>query len=197
MLRKWRMWILLAGLLLGAAACGGTAPAEAPVQPATTVPTSASADVPAATVAMMPTPTVEEMVEAPTTPPTEQPAAAAIPDRPSAPASPDQYRDDPEALVGATGNPQLVEFFTYWCPTCRALRPMVHGLEAEYWGQVDFVYIDREAEDNQTVTRRFGVRSQPILVLLDPEGNELERWFGYVSEEELRAGIDAYLASAG
>ncbi len=74
---------------------------------------------------------------------------------------------------------------------------MVHGLEAEYWGQVDFVYIDREAVDNQAVTERFGIRSQPILVLLDPDGSELERWFGYVSEEELRAGLDGYLASTG
>ena len=47
-------------------------------------------------------------------PATEVAAVSDIPGRPSAPASPDEYRADPETLVGATGHPQLLEFFTYW-----------------------------------------------------------------------------------
>ncbi len=105
--QKQRFWILLVVLLVGAAACGGTAPTEAP------------ADSPpvAATVAVLPTPTVEELAAPPPEPTVDEAAAgaaAAIPGRPSAPASPDEYRADPGTLVGATGNPQLVEFFTFW-----------------------------------------------------------------------------------
>jgi thioredoxin-like negative regulator of GroEL len=67
---------------------------------------------------------------------------------------------------------------------------MVHGLEDAYWGQVDFVYIDREALANQSVTQQFGVRAQPVLVLLDANGDELQRWFGSVTEADLRAALD-------
>ncbi|MBN1965082.1 MAG: thioredoxin family protein [Anaerolineae bacterium] len=75
------------------------------------------------------------------------------------------------------------------------MRPIVHGLEGEYWGRVDFVYIDREAGPNQSLTQQFGVRSQPILVLLSPSGEELQRWFGSVSADDLRAALDGVLAS--
>jgi hypothetical protein len=45
-----------------------------------------------------------------------QPAPAeVVPGRPSAPAPIDSdFRADPASVVGATGNPQLIEFFTYW-----------------------------------------------------------------------------------
>lgn len=74
------------------------------------------------------------------------------------------------------------------------MRPIVHGLEGEYWGQVDFVYIDREAGDNQDLTQRFGVRGQPIFVLLSAEGEELQRWFGRVTDSDLRAALDGVLS---
>ncbi|GAB4574414.1 MAG: hypothetical protein Kow0077_20880 [Anaerolineae bacterium] len=67
---------------------------------------------------------------------------------------------------------------------------MVHGLEGEYWGRVDFVYIDREDVANQSVTQRFGIRSQPVLIVLDAQGNEITRMFGMVSEADLRAALD-------
>lgn len=70
---------------------------------------------------------------------------------------------------------------------------MVHGIEGEYWGRIDFLYIDREDVDNQEVTQRFGVRSQPVFVVLDAEGNEMTRLFGYVSEADLRAALDGVL----
>ena len=72
---------------------------------------------------------------------------------------------------------------------------MVHGLEADYWGQVTFLYIDREAPTNQTVTQQFGISSQPIIVLLDAQGSEVERFFGFTSEEDLRAALDGLLSS--
>jgi len=70
----------------------------------------------------------------------------------------------------------------------------VHRLEAEYWNRVDFVYLDREASANSDVVRQFGINGQPIFVFLDANGNELQRWFGAVAPETLRAAFDSYLA---
>ena len=53
---------------------------------------------------------------------------------------------------------------------------MVHRLEAEYWGEVDFVYLDRENPANAEIVNQFGIRYQPVFILVDAEGNELTRW---------------------
>ncbi len=123
--------------------------------------------------------------------------SAANPDRPSAPVPINgDYRYDPPTVVAATGNPQFLEFFTGWCPTCKTMKPTVHGLEAEYWGTLDFVYLDREAPANSELVATYGISSQPIFILVDADGNEIQRWFGIVPEETLRGAFDDYLATA-
>ena len=117
------------------------------------------------------------------------------PDRPSEPAAIDgDFRDDPPTLFAATGRPQLVEFFAFWCTICNRIKPSIHALEAEYWEQVDFVYLDREADANSDLVERFAIRGQPVLILVAPDGNEIKRWFGEVDTNELRTAFDTYLA---
>ena len=111
--RKSALWPALLILLLFAAACSGAASAPPPtdIPPTDALPTESPTDAPAAapTVPPFPTPTVEELVEAP---PEDTAGVNAL--LPDAPASPDEYRADPAELVAATGRPQLIEFFTYW-----------------------------------------------------------------------------------
>jgi thiol-disulfide isomerase/thioredoxin len=122
---------------------------------------------------------------------------ATHPDRPTGPVPVNgDYRYDPATVVGATGSPQFLEFFTSWCPTCKAMKPTIHALEAEYWGKLDFVYLDREAPANSEVVATYGIASQPIFILVDANGNEVERWFGTVPEDTLRAAFDDYLAAS-
>jgi thioredoxin-like negative regulator of GroEL len=71
------------------------------------------------------------------------------------------------------------------------MRPMVHGLEAEYWGQIDFVYLDIDDSGNDGVKEQYEFISQPTFILIDADGAVIERWFGYVSEEEFRQAFDA------
>lgn len=72
----------------------------------------------------------------------------------------------------------------------------MHGLEAEYWNEIDFVYLDREARDNADVVSEFGIRYQPVFVLVDADGNEIERWT-VLSPDDMRARLDAALAASG
>ncbi len=119
-----------------------------------------------------------------------------MPPRPDAPADPNgDYRADSSLHVGATGRPQFVEFFAYWCTTCRAMKPTVHGLEAVYWGQIDFVYLDIDNPENDSVKQTYNYRAQPTFVLIAPDGTEIRQWYGYTAEEDLRSALDDYLAS--
>jgi thioredoxin-like negative regulator of GroEL len=73
---------------------------------------------------------------------------------------------------------------------------VVHGLEAQYWGKVDFVYIDREDPLNTEVVQQFGVRYQPVFFLLASDGTVVQEWAGYPGEDTLRETLDTYLATA-
>ena len=66
----------------------------------------------------------------------------------------------------------------------------MHGLEAEYWGRVDFVYLDREDPKNAEVVALFGIKYQPVFILLTPDGQEIKRWYAY-EEADFRASMDA------
>ena len=72
----------------------------------------------------------------------------------------------------------------------------MHGLEAEYWGRVDFVYLDREDPNNQSVVQTYGVVYQPELVFVAPDGTVIEHWFGF-NEGTVRSALDGYLAATG
>lgn len=121
----------------------------------------------------------------------DAPAAA---ERPSEPAG-ESFRADDVSHIAATGRPQLVEFFAFWCSTCARVRPIVHALEAEYWGEVDFVYLDIDDPDNREAMSEYGFTSQPYFVLLDEDGEVQETFFGYQTEETFRPALDALLDS--
>ena len=73
------------------------------------------------------------------------------------------------------------------------MAPMVHGLEAEYFGRVLFTYLD--ADDPQTLDfqRSLGFFYQPEVYLLDGEGKVLEKWVGYTSQEQLETAFTEHL----
>ncbi|NDJ53886.1 MAG: hypothetical protein GYB68_12500 [Chloroflexi bacterium] len=114
--------------------------------------------------------------------------------RPDAPPAPDEgFRSDLPEHVAATGRPQLVKFFAYWCSVCNRMRPTVHQLEADYWGQIDFVYLNIDEGPNQPTLDNFQFTSQPLFVFIDDDGTEIQRWFGFTGEDSFREVFDDHL----
>lgn len=64
------------------------------------------------------------------------------------------------------------------------MAPMVHGLEAQYAGKIGFVYLDIDDPANQVAKREFGFNYQPEFYLLDGDGNLLQKWVGFVPQEQ-------------
>jgi hypothetical protein len=73
------------------------------------------------------------------------------------------------------------------------MAPMVHGLEAKYFGKVAFTYLDADDSRTQEFQRTLGFYYQPEIYLLDANGNVLEKWVGFTSEEELEAAFAEHL----
>lgn len=106
------------------------------------------------------------------------------------------------AAAAATGNKVLVQFTgSDWCPPCQALKRDVLDTEAFvsfanenlHLVELDFPRNIRQpaslVEQNRTLQEQYNIRGFPTLVLLDSEGNELDRKVGM-----MRGGVDAYLS---
>lgn len=65
------------------------------------------------------------------------------------------------------------------------MAPMVHGLEAKYFGRIRFSYLDADDPRTRDFQRALGFYYQPEIYLLDVDGTVLQKWVGYTTEEEL------------
>ncbi|NMC14653.1 MAG: thioredoxin fold domain-containing protein [Chloroflexi bacterium] len=94
---------------------------------------------------------------------------------------------DPKSVQLVTGKHQLIEFFAYWCPTCKSMAPVINGLEWKYQGRISFVYLDIDDPANQPFKKALGYKYQPHFFLIDGQGNILNQWLGYVPIENFEA----------
>jgi hypothetical protein len=70
----------------------------------------------------------------------------------------------------------------------------VHGLEAEYGSQVNFIYLDIDDRNTEPFKQELGYRYQPHLFLVDADGNILQQWVGRVSGDELERALLASIS---
>ncbi|HJW90375.1 MAG TPA: hypothetical protein VJ436_07015 [Anaerolineales bacterium] len=73
------------------------------------------------------------------------------------------------------------------------MAPIVHGLEAQYNGRINFVYLDIDDPANNGFKETLGYGYQPHFFLIDGEGIILNQWIGPVEEAELTAALEASL----
>ena len=73
------------------------------------------------------------------------------------------------------------------------MAPMVHGLEAKYYGKIKFTYLDADDSRTKGFQRALGFSYQPEVYLLDGNGNLLKKWVGFTSQEDFEAVFTQYL----
>ena len=73
------------------------------------------------------------------------------------------------------------------------MAPMVHGLEAKYYGKIRFSYLDADDPNTREFQRALGFAYQPEIYLLDGNGNLLKKWVGFTSQEEFEAVFAQYV----
>ena len=73
------------------------------------------------------------------------------------------------------------------------MAPMVHGLEAEYFGRINFVYLDADDPNTRVFQQQLGFYYQPEVYLMDGNGTVLQKWVGFTPEEEFEAAFAQYL----
>jgi hypothetical protein len=70
---------------------------------------------------------------------------------------------------------------------------MVHGLEAQYSGKINFFFLDADDPATRKYQQEFGFQYQPYFVLLDGDGKPIKHWAGAVARNEFEAAFSAIL----
>ena len=73
------------------------------------------------------------------------------------------------------------------------MAPMVHGLEAKYFGRIKFSYLDADDPGTQDFQQTLGFYYQPEIYLLDANGKVLQKWVGFQSEGDLESVFAQHL----
>ncbi|MCP4142205.1 MAG: hypothetical protein GY755_18325 [Chloroflexi bacterium] len=60
----------------------------------------------------------------------------------------------------------------------------MHGLESQYFGQVDFAYLDIDDPGNAALMKELEFKYQPMFVLVDGDGTPVKTWFGAVHQAD-------------
>ena len=97
------------------------------------------------------------------------------------------FADEVEGAEGVC----LVDFWAEWCAPCLTVAPLIEELADEYAGKAKIASLD--CDPNRDTAARFGITSIPSLIIFK-DGEEVKRFLGVTSKDDLKAALDAALA---
>lgn len=71
------------------------------------------------------------------------------------------------------------------------MKPIVHGLQAQYADRIQFTYLDIDDPAVKPLKDEYGftLDARPLFVLLSADGQTLKRWVGVVAKEDLEQAL--------
>jgi thioredoxin 1 len=92
-------------------------------------------------------------------------------------------RDNPVDRARTSGKPSLIEFGASGCVPCDMMQPILDKLRKTHGERLNVVFVHVGQE--KVLAARFGIRSIPVQVFYDPNGNEVFRHEGFFAEAEV------------
>lgn len=81
--------------------------------------------------------------------------------------------------------PAMLEFGAGYCSACKAMKPVIAGLQKDFSGQVMVVPVDVNSESD--ITGKYSIKVIPTQIFLNAEGREIFRHEGFISCDDILA----------
>lgn len=88
----------------------------------------------------------------------------------------------------------LADFYAVWCPPCRALKPKIHELAAQYAGVIAVAAVD--VDKVGALAEAYGVRSIPDVRIFK-QGKEVKSFVGLRDKEDYIKVLTPLIAAVG
>ena len=100
--------------------------------------------------------------------------------------------DLPPALAKAkeTGRPIMIDFYADWCGPCKMLDAQTYSDDRVAEASTNLVMVRIDVDRNQLLASRYRVESIPTIVVLNSEGNEMNREVGFIRVEPMLAMME-------
>jgi putative thioredoxin len=95
-------------------------------------------------------------------------------------------------LEGSKSAPVVIDFWAPWCAPCRALKPVLEKLAAEYAGKFTLAKIN--SDDNPELAASMGVRGIPAVKAVT-NGELVDEFAGALPESQVRAFLERLVPS--
>lgn len=79
---------------------------------------------------------------------------------------------------------KLLKFGATWCGPCKVQDKILKEISEEH-SELDIQFIDVDSEDGQTLSEKYHIRSVPVIVILDKDGDEKERFVGLTQKKTI------------
>lgn len=97
---------------------------------------------------------------------------------------PQQTENEKSDTVSST-KITFIEFGSLNCIPCKMMQPVMKEVEEKYGNQVKVIFYDVWTKEGKLMAPKYGLRTIPMQVFLDKDGNEYFRHKGYFSIEEV------------
>lgn len=91
--------------------------------------------------------------------------------------------DNPVDRARRSNKPTMVEFGATGCIPCDMMQPILDNLKEKHGDQLNVVFV--HVGEEQILAARYGIRSIPVQVFFDAQGQEVFRHTGFFAEEEV------------
>jgi len=83
----------------------------------------------------------------------------------------------------------LIEFGSTGCTICKQMEPVLDEMSNLENPKVNVVFLNIMHPENLSMMKYFGISAVPMQILLDNQGKEFFRHYGFISTEELMKKI--------
>ena len=88
----------------------------------------------------------------------------------------------------------LFEFGSNNCIPCKQLEPVLEEIRNSTIVKVNVVFMNTMKPENLIFMKYYGISAQPVLILLDKEGKEIFRHYGFISTNDLTVKIFEFMS---